>query len=372
MIYRIAMTDDLNTDDLNIGAHRLNIGAHRLAVAPMMDWTDRHCRFFHRLLAPSSMLYSEMVTADAIIHGDCSQLLAGHHVEIGDKVALHPSDKVALQPDDKVALQLGGSDPTKLAAAVVQAKPYHYAEYNLNVGCPSDRVQSGCFGAVLMAEPERVGDCAAAMIDAAGQTPVTIKCRIGIDDMDSEEGLDRFVATVAERGVKRFIIHARKAWLSGLSPKENRTIPPLDYDRVYRLKAKFADLKISINGGITTAADAAELTADFDGVMVGRGAYQTPYVLAEMSARIFGHRAADRMMAAYRMADYADEHCANGTRLIAITRHMLGLMSGLPGARGWRRALSEDARKDDASPDIIRMATDQLQDIISATRQNAA
>ena len=324
--------------------------ARRLAVAPMMDWTDRHCRVLHRALAPEAALYSEMVTADAIIHGDRDRLLSGHHTEMGDAVVL----------------QLGGSDPEKLARAITLAEPYGYAEYNLNVGCPSDRVQSGRFGACLMSEPELVRDCMAAMMAAAGDAPVSVKCRLGIDEMDIEEGLDRFVETVASAGVTHFIIHARKAWLNGLSPKENRTIPPLDYDRVRRLKRDRPDLEISLNGGIARVDDAVALAASFDGVMIGRAAYQTPFIFAEMAAAIYGHAAADRMQVAMAMADYAEAENAKGTKLIAITRHMLGLMHGLPGAKSWRRSLSEDARGDDASPMIIRDATERLIQEINA------
>ena len=324
--------------------------AHRLAVAPMMDWTDRHCRVLHRALAPQAALYSEMVTADAIIHGDRDRLLSGHHTQDGDAVVL----------------QLGDSDPEKLARAIALAEPYGYAEYNLNVGCPSDRVQSGRFGACLMAEPELVRDCMTAMAEAAKTAPVTVKCRLGIDDMDIEEGLDRFVGTVAASGVTHFIIHARKAWLNGLSPKENRTIPPLDYDRVRRLKRDYTHLQISINGGIARVDDAAALADEFHGVMIGRAAYQTPYIFAEMASAIYGHALADRMQVAMAMADYAEAECAQGTKLIAITRHMLGLMHGLPGAKAWRRSLSEDARGDDASPMIIRAATERLIQEINA------
>jgi len=324
--------------------------ARRLAVAPMMDWTDRHCRVLHRALAPEAALYSEMVTADAIIHGDRDRLLSGHHTEMGDAVVL----------------QLGGSDPEKLARAITLAEPYGYADYNLNVGCPSDRVQSGRFGACLMAEPELVRDCMAAMMAAAGDAPVSVKCRLGIDDMDIEEGLDRFVETVASAGVRHFIIHARKAWLNGLSPKENRTIPPLDYDRVRRLKRDRPDLEISLNGGIARVDDAVALAASFDGVMIGRAAYQTPFIFAEMAAAIFGHAAADRMQVAMAMADYSEAESTKGTKVIAITRHMLGLMHGLPGAKSWRRSLSEDARGDYASPMIIRDATERLIQEINA------
>jgi tRNA-dihydrouridine synthase A len=319
--------------------------AHRLAVAPMMDWTDRPCRVFHRMLAPGAMLYTEMITADAIIHGDRDRLLAGDHDQ-----------------GDAVALQLGGGNPEKLAQAVEAAGAYGYAEYNLNVGCPSDRVQSGRIGACLMAEPELVRDCLAAMRAASSGRPVTVKCRLGIDDMDPEEGLDRFVDTVAAAGVDHFIIHARKARLNGLSPKDNRTIPPLDYDRVRRLRDRRADLSFSLNGGIADIDVAAEFSEEFRGVMLGRAAYRTPYVLAQAAARIFGHPCADRIEVALRMADYADGWCGNGGRLGAVSRHMLGLMNGLSGARAWRRSLSEDCRHPDANADVIRSATLRLRD----------
>ena len=290
--------------------------SHSLSVAPMMDWTDRPCRVFHRMLAPQAMLYTEMVTADAIIHGDRDRLLKGDHAA-----------------GDAVTLQLGGSDPDKIAAAVQIAKDYNYAEFNLNVGCPSDRVKSGSFGACLMAEPELVRDCMAAMMDAASPLPATVKCRIGIDDMDPEQGLDTFVDTVAQAGVTHFIIHARKAWLNGLSPKENRNIPPLDYDRVRRLQTRRDDLLFSLNGGITDISFAAECADEFHGVMIGRAAYQTPHILAQMASRIYHHTCTDRMEVALNMADYADDWVEQGGRLIAVTRHMLGLMNGLPGAK---------------------------------------
>ncbi|XDZ65058.1 tRNA dihydrouridine(20/20a) synthase DusA [Alphaproteobacteria bacterium LSUCC0684] len=332
-----------------------NAQHHRLAVAPMMDWTDRHCRVFHRMLAPSAMLYTEMVTADAILHGDRDRLLCGHHQEAGDAVVL----------------QLGGADPEALAAAIRLARPYGYMEYNLNVGCPSDRVKSGRFGACLMAEPALVAALTAAMIDAAEGRPVSVKCRIGIDDMDPEEGLDRFIETVASSGVRHFIIHARKAWLNGLSPKENRTIPPLDYDRVARLAKSFPELSFSLNGGITRADAARDLGEGFAGVMIGRAAYQTPHELALMAAAIQGDGRADRFAIARAMADYAEMEQEKGTRLIAISRHMLGLMSGLPGARAWRRTLSEDAREETADAGVIREATDRLEARIHA-QQDAA
>lgn len=323
--------------------------SHRLAVAPMMDWTDRPCRVFHRMLAPHAMLYTEMVTAEAIIHGDQDRLLKSDHAA-----------------GDAVTLQLGGSDPEKLARAVTIARNYDYAEFNLNVGCPSDRVKSGSFGACLMAEPELVRDSMIAMKEAAQDNPVTVKCRIGIDDMDPEQGLDRFVDTVADAGVSHFIIHARKAWLNGLSPKENRTIPPLDYDRVTRLQSRRNDLDISINGGITEIDHAAEFAHQFYGVMIGRAAYQTPFVLAQISAKIYDHPCVDRMKIAMQMADYAEGWTENGGKLIAVTRHMLGLMNGLPGAKSWRRSLSEDARDPAATADVIRQATARLQDAINA------
>ena len=326
----------------------------KLAVAPMMEWTDRHCRAFHRRLAPMAMLYTEMVTADAVIHGDRKRLLGGGHLSTGDRA---------------VALQLGGSEPEKLAEAVRNAAPFGYAEYNLNVGCPSDRVQSGRFGACLMAEPELVAECAEAMAEAAGDRPVTVKCRIGIDDMDPEEGLDRFVGTVAKAGVGHFIVHARKAWLNGLSPKENRTVPPLDHDRVKRLKGAFPDLAISVNGGVADVDVATRLAGEFDGVMVGRAAYEKPFTLAGMAAAIHGHGHADRFAVARSMADYAEGAMTDGVRLIAVTRHMLGLMAGLPGARAWRRSLSEGARSPDAGPELILKAADAVEE---ATRSRDA
>ena len=319
---------------------------HRLAVAPMMDWTDRHCRAFHRMLAPESMLYTEMVTADAVVHGDRERLLDGSHIAAGDL---------------GVVLQLGGSDPARLAEAVRLAGPFGYAEYNLNVGCPSDRVQSGRFGACLMAEPGLVAECARAMVEAAGGRPVSVKCRIGIDDMDPEEGLDRFVGTVSGAGIAHFIVHARKAWLEGLSPKENRTIPPLDYDRVRRLRGAFPGLAISINGGIGAVDEAARLAGEFDGAMVGRTAYEKPFTLAQMSAAVHGHECADRFVVARSMAGYAAEAMDGGIRLFSVTRHMLGLMAGLPGARAWRRTLSEGARSGAAGPELIIEAAEAVE-----------
>ena len=325
---------------------------HRLSVAPMMDWTDRHCRFFHRCLAPSSALYTEMVTADAIRYGQRDRLLSGHHID---------------NQDDGIILQLGGSNPEALAEAVRLAEPYQFAEYNLNVGCPSDRVQSGRFGAALMAEPNLVADLIAAMKSATTK-PVSVKCRLGIDDMDIEKGLDNFVDAVCRGGSDHLIIHARKAWLKGLSPKENRDIPPLNYDRVYQLKSRLPDIPISINGGITCADAITSASAVIDGVMLGRAAYQQPYQFGLWAAMIYDQLPPDSDKVITRMADYADAEVASGERLIAITRHMLGFANGQKGARRWRRMLSEEARAPTANGDLIRNAWD----ILMTARKDAA
>ncbi|ADE39332.1 tRNA dihydrouridine(20/20a) synthase DusA [Candidatus Puniceispirillum marinum] len=300
----------------------------RLSVAPMMDWTDRHCRFFLRLVAPDALLFTEMVTADAIIHGDCERLL-------GHDLAEHP-----------LALQLGGSDPEKLAKASRIAMDYGFAEINLNVGCPSDRVQSGRFGACLMAEPALVAECCSAMasVTTAFDVPVSVKCRIGIDDMDSETGLDAFTHAVADAGVTLLYVHARKAWLKGLSPKENRDIPPLDYARVKRLVGAFPAIDIHINGGIVALDTARELAPDFAGMMLGRAAYKTPMILPQIAYELYGTKPPSRADIAASMADYADIKTAADVPLHAITRHMLGLYNGQRGAKLWRRSLGEDAR----------------------------
>ena len=300
------------------------VGAHRLSVAPMMDWTDRHCRFFHRQMTRRAVLYTEMVTAAAVIHGPRDRLL-------GHGAAEHP-----------LALQLGGSDPADLARAVRIAAPYGYDEINLNIGCPSDRVQSGCFGAVLMERPALVADCVAAML-AASPVPVTVKCRIGVDDQDPEVVLPDFLEKVAAAGVSHFIIHARKAWLKGLSPKENREIPPLDYDLVRRMKAAFPHLTLCINGGITTVSQAqALLDGGLDGVMIGRAAYHDPATTLIGADALWGDRfAPDAFAVLDTMRPYIADHLAAGGRLHQITRHMLGLFHGRPGARGWRRVLSQ-------------------------------
>ena len=298
--------------------------AHRFSVAPMMDWTDRHCRVFHRQMTRRAMLYTEMVTAQAVIHGPRDRLL-------GFSDAEHP-----------VALQLGGSDPAQLAQAVRIAAPYGYDEVNLNIGCPSDRVQSGCFGAVLMERPTLVADCVAAMAEAS-PVPVTVKCRIGVDDQDPEQVLPDFLEKVSAAGVSHFIIHARKAWLKGLSPKENREIPPLDHDLVLRMKRAFPHLTICINGGITTQPQAQSLLDQgLDGVMIGRAAYHDPASALIGADALWGDDfAPDAHAVLDAMRPYIANHLAQGGRLHQITRHMLGLFQGRPGARAWRRVLSE-------------------------------
>jgi len=317
----------------------------RLSVAPMMDWTDRHCRYVHRLLSRNALLYTEMVTAPAVIHGDRERLL-------GFDPAEHP-----------VALQLGGSDPAQLAEATRIAADYGYDEINLNVGCPSDRVQSGSFGAVLMENPPLVADCVAAMI-AASPVEVTVKCRIGVDDQVPEEILPEFLSRVAAAGVNRFTIHARKAWLQGLSPKENREVPPLDYDLVFAMKEVFPHLHLSINGGIGSL-EAAEgfLARGIDGVMIGRAAYHQPAdILAEADRRIWGEdtgRSAEEVVRA--MLPYIEAHLSNGGRLHQITRHMLGLFHGRPGARHWRRVLSEGAHEDGAGHELVLKALAEVE-----------
>ena len=320
-------------------------GAARLSIAPMMDWTDRHCRFFHRLMSRESLLYTEMVTAPALVRGRALHLLAFSPQE-------HP-----------VALQLGGSDPKELAEAAKLGAEAGYDEINLNVGCPSDRVQSGTFGAVLMRSPDLVAECCAAMI-AAVDVPVTVKCRIGVDDQEPREVLPDFLARVSGAGVTRFAIHARKAWLQGLSPKENRDIPPLDYELVYDMKAQFEHLHLSLNGGVATLEEAeAHLARGMDGVMIGRAGYHQPWdILGAADARIFGAQAplADPVEAAEAMLAYIAEHVAAGGRLGQISKHMLGLFAGQPGARLWRRVLSEGAHKPGAGVALVQEALDAV------------
>ena len=314
--------------------------AARLSVAPMMDWTDRHCRVFHRILSRHTLLYTEMVTAQAVVRGDRERLLGFDPIE-------HP-----------VALQLGGSDPALLAQAARIAVDWGYDEVNLNCGCPSDRVQSGTFGAVLMEDPARVADCCAAMI-AEVNVPVTVKCRIGVDDQSPEAVLPDFIAKVSEAGVARMTIHARKAWLKGLSPKENRNVPPLDYPLVHQMKAAFPQLHLSVNGGVETLDQArAFLDAGMDGVMIGRAAYHSPLdILGCADARIFGDGTSLTGEAAVQaMLPYIEGHVSAGGRLHQITRHMLGLFNGRPGARMWRRVLSEGATRAGAGPALVEEA----------------
>jgi tRNA-dihydrouridine synthase A len=313
--------------------------AWRFCVAPMMEWTDRHCRTFHRLLTRRALLYTEMVTAAAVLYGDKDRLLG-----------FDPFER-------PLAVQLGGSDAGQLASAARICADYGYNEINLNVGCPSDRVQEGRFGACLMSEPHTVAECVSAM-QAAVPLPVTVKCRIGIDDQDSEEDFNRFIETVSATGCRRFIVHARKAWLKGLSPKENRDVPPLDYERVYRLKAVRPELTVVINGGIQTLAEAAHHLQFVDGVMLGRAAYQNPAMLAEADAGIYGDTAGtpDLVEVFAAMIEYASRQTARGEKLSSITRHMLGLFQGVPGARAYRRHLTVESIKPGASVDIMRQA----------------
>jgi len=302
-----------------------------------MDWTDRHCRYFHRLLSPHARLYTEMVTSAALVRGKQLRLLEHSQQE-------HP-----------VALQLGGSDPRELAEAARYGAQAGYDEINLNVGCPSDRVQSGRFGACLMREPALVGDCVKAMRDAVS-VPVTVKCRIGVDDQDEYADLQHFTETMIEAGVEVLVVHARKAWLQGLSPKENREIPPLDYERVYRLKREFPQLVVVINGGITTVQAMRQHLAHVDGVMLGRAAYHEPYVLAQVEAALYDMPLPSRDSVLQHLRPYIEAELARGTALKHITRHLLGLYQGEPGARAFRRILSEGAHLSGANWSLIEQA----------------
>ncbi|MDA0155497.1 tRNA dihydrouridine(20/20a) synthase DusA [Vibrio sp. Makdt] len=313
--------------------------SNRLSVAPMLDWTDRHCRYFHRLLSQQTLLYTEMVTTGAILHGK------GDFLEYNEQE--HP-----------LALQLGGSNPVDLAACAKLAAERGYDEVNLNVGCPSDRVQNGRFGACLMAEPELVADCVSAMKEVT-DIPITVKTRIGIDDQDSYEFLTKFISAVSEKGgCEQFTIHARKAWLSGLSPKENREIPPLDYDRAYQIKKDFSDLVIAVNGGITTLEQTKEHLQHLDGVMIGREAYHSPFILAEVDQQIFGLDTPikKRSQVVEEMYPYIERELSKGASLGHISRHMLGLFQSMPGARQWRRYISENAHKKGAGIEVMQTA----------------
>lgn len=318
----------------------------RISVAPMMDWTDRHCRYFHRLLSPRARLYSEMVTSAALVRGGQLRLLEHSQQE-------HP-----------LALQLGGSDPAELAQAARLGADAGYDEINLNVGCPSDRVQSGRFGACLMREPALVGDCVRAMREALAEphphVPVTVKCRIGVDDQDDYVDLQHFTETMLDAGVQILAVHARKAWLQGLSPKENRQIPPLDYARVYRLKREFPQLRIIINGGIATLDAVHAHLREVDGVMLGRAAYQNPFLLAQVESALYDAPLPSRETVMVHLQPYVEAELARGTALKHITRHLLGLFQGEPGARGFRRTLSEGAHRPGANWALIEQALESV------------
>ncbi|NVK24777.1 MAG: tRNA dihydrouridine(20/20a) synthase DusA [Gammaproteobacteria bacterium] len=313
----------------------------KFCVAPMLDWTDRHCRYFYRTMSKHAVLYTEMVTTGAIIHGK------------GDYLKFNEEE----QP---VALQLGGSDPQALARCAKLAEERGYDEINLNVGCPSDRVQNGMFGACLMAKPELVAECVKAMSDVV-DIPVTVKSRIGIDELDSFEFLVDFVTKVKEAGCKTFIIHARKAWLTGLSPKENRDIPPLDYQRVYKIKQMFPELEIIINGGIKTIEESLEHLQHVDGVMLGREIYHNPYLMADVDAAIYQAQDSEKVSRSeviQGVGEYISRYESDGGRAWHVVRHMMGLFQGLPGAKIWRRYLSENAVKTDVKgKDILFAAT---------------
>lgn len=311
----------------------------RFSVAPMLDWTDRHCRTFHRQLTQHAVLYTEMITTGAIIFGK------GDYLEFN-------------QHEQPVALQLGGSDPTALAQCAKLAGERGYQEINLNVGCPSDRVQNGRFGACLMAEPKLVAECIAAMKNEVN-VPVTVKTRIGIDEQDSYAFLCDLIQANIDIGCEDFIIHARKAWLQGLSPKENREIPPLDYERVYQLKRDFPNCHISINGGVKTIEECLTHLAHVDGVMVGREAYTNPYMLAEVDNQIYGDTSRaqiSRHQAVRNMFDYIDDEMRKGASFWHVVRHMLGIFQGMPGARSYRRLLSENGHKKDATVELLQQA----------------
>ncbi len=310
-----------------------------LCVAPMMDWTDRHCRYFHRLLSPHALLYTEMVHAHAVVRGDREHLLGYDAFE-------HP-----------VALQLGGSEPAALANAARVGEEFGYDEINLNVGCPSDRVQAGRFGACLMREPSLVADCVAAM-RAAVRVPVTVKCRIGVDEQDEDAHFREFIDTVASAGCEIFLVHARKAWLSGLSPKENREVPPLNYQRVFDLKRERPELTVVLNGGITKVDEARAHLTRVDGVMLGRAAYHEPYLLAELEQALFAPNSElpSRESVLDRLKPYAQAMLAREERLSYLTRHIVGLFQHLPGARAFRRVLSEQAHQPRADWSVIEQA----------------
>lgn len=319
--------------------------SRKFSVAPMLDWTDRHCRYFYRLMSPSALLYTEMVTTGAIIFGK------------GDYLGFN-------EEEHPVALQLGGSDAVDMTRCTVMAQELGYDEVNINVGCPSDRVKNGRFGACLMAEPDVVGQCVNEM-QAAVDIPVTVKSRIGIDDMEEYEDLTRFIEGVAEAGCKHFIVHARKAWLQGLSPKENREVPPLKYERVYQLKQQFPELHISINGGIKTIADAQEHLKYTDGVMMGREVYSNPYILTDVEKALFnpGFKPLSREEVIKKMIPYTQQHVDKGFRAWHVIRHMLGIYQGQPASRVWRRYLSQNAIKPGTQASVLNEAFDAMMEV---------
>jgi tRNA-dihydrouridine synthase A len=329
--------------------------AHRFCVAPMMEWTDRHCRFFHRLLTRRALLYTEMVTTGAVIHGDRARL-------IGFDPAEHP-----------IALQLGGSEPLALAQCARIAQDFGYDEINLNIGCPSERVQDGRFGACLMLEPALVGDCVAAM-KAATVLPVTVKCRIAVDQQDPKPALEALTCAVEAAGVDALIVHARKAWLSGLSPRENRDVPPLDHARVFRLKAAHPRLAVVLNGGIASVEAARDHLARVDGVMMGRAAYQEPWRLLAVDPFLFGEPApfSSPKAAAEALIPYIERELARGTRLHAITRHLIGLFHAVPGARAYRRHLATQAVKPGADARVLTEAIAMVLDTSDELAHTAA
>jgi tRNA-dihydrouridine synthase A len=324
------------------------MSAHRFCIAPMMEWTDRHCRYFHRLLTRRARLYTEMVTTGALIHGPRARLLAFDASE-------HP-----------VALQLGGSEAQDLAQCARMGEDAGYDEINLNIGCPSPRVQKGAFGACLMREPELVGDCVSAMRSAV-HIPVTVKCRIGVDDQDPEQALFDFVDTVARSGCDTFVVHARKALLKGLSPKDNRDVPPLNYDLVRSLKRQRPQLTIVLNGGVSDLTEAKQHLSEVDGVMLGRAAYQSPWVLSTADCDLFGDawRVHSRREAVRAYMPYVAREVSKGAPLNAMTKHLLGLFNGLPGARAFRRHLSENATKPGAGLEVLRAALSLVQEDVA-------
>lgn len=320
-----------------------------VSVAPMMDWTDRHCRWFHRRLSSKALLYTEMVVADAVIHGKRDWLLGFHKAE-------HP-----------VALQIGGSDPKKLAQATEVGDKFGYDEININIGCPSDRVQSGAFGACLMQEPDLVADCFTAMSNAT-EKPVTVKCRLGVDEQNVENTLPHFIETVANAGCTHFIIHARKAWLKGLSPKENRDVPPLNYDLVRAMKVKFPELEIILNGGLTDIENATKETQNLNGFMLGRAAYHNPWILTQVDNCVFHQAPASfsRFDVIEDLIEYTSVRQVDDRSTKALIRHIMGIFAGKPGARLWRRTLSEGLSRKELPSDIISQARDAMRTISKA------